>query len=176
MKNTYKVLTLLMIVASLFPSMFVAYAQKTEGEFKILRFIQPEYTYEYTWTTDIVEESPAPIPSPEVLLYSEKELNAIVQTLVGECYDDKLTDKRLVVEVILNRVSDGRFGDTVLEVVTAKGQFAGYWAQSRPISESDIQIAKEALTEWYNNDCQKLSDYLYFCSGPNRENIFRTNF
>jgi spore germination cell wall hydrolase CwlJ-like protein len=109
-------------------------------------------------------------------LFSDEEIEAITKTLAGECYDDKLNDKRLVVEVILNRVASGRFGESVIEVVTAKGQFNGYWKQSRQISESDIRIAKEALHDWYANDCKKLSDYLYFSSGSNRENEFRTEY
>lgn len=109
-------------------------------------------------------------------LYTDEEVDLITQTLAGECYDDKLKDKRLVVEVILNRVSNGKFGDSVFEVVTAKGQFAGYWKQSRPVSESDIRIAEETLSEWYANDCEALSGYLFFCSGPNRENVFRSEY
>ncbi len=105
-----------------------------------------------------------------------EEVEAITLTLAGECYDDKLSDKRKVTEVILNRVSSEKFGNTVLEVVSAKGQFVGYWKQSRPISESDIQIAEEVLTNWYKNNCEALSEYLFFYSGPNRENIFRSEY
>ena len=47
-------------------------------------------------------------------------------TLAGECYDHKTQDKRRVCEVVLNRVSDGRFGSSIMEVLTAKSQFAGY--------------------------------------------------
>lgn len=112
----------------------------------------------------------------EVKRYSREEVTAIATTLAGECYDDKLEDKCSVAEVICNRVSDGNFGETVMDVVSAKGQFAGYYKQSRPISDSDIQIAEETLRDWYKNDCQKLSDYLFFCAGPNRENIFRTEY
>lgn len=115
-------------------------------------------------------------PAEEIESFSAEEVTAIATTLAGECYDDKLNDKRLVTEVILNRVSDSGFGDTVIDVVSAKGQFAGYYNQSRPISDSDIQIAEETLREWYDNGCEKLSDYLFFCAGPNRENTFRTEY
>lgn len=108
--------------------------------------------------------------------FTDEEVEAIAKTLAGECYDDKLNDKRLVVEVILNRVSDGRFGESVIEVVSTKGQFIGYWKQSRPVSDSDIRIAKETLREWYKNGCKKLSEYLFFRAGPNRENVFRTQY
>lgn len=108
--------------------------------------------------------------------FTDEELNAIALTLAGECYEEKEEDKRKVVEVILNRVSSGRFGDSILDVVSAKGQFLGYWNQGRPISDSDIKIAEETLIDWYNNDKAPLSDYLYFCTGPNRENIFRVSY
>lgn len=71
--------------------------------------------------------------------FSNEEVEIIAQTLAGECYDDKLSDKRNVAEVIVNRVSDGGFGRNVIEIVTAPGQFRGYWYQSRPVSKSDIQ-------------------------------------
>ena len=108
--------------------------------------------------------------------FSDEEVEVIVRTLAGECYDDKMADKRKVAEVIVNRVSDGGFGENVIDVVTAKGQFSGYWNQSRPVSESDIQIAEETLTDWYANDCKALSEYLFFSSGPNRENVFRSEY
>ena len=108
--------------------------------------------------------------------FSDEEVEAIVRTLTGECYDDKMADKRKVAEVIVNRVSDGGFGENVIDVVTAKEQFAGYWRQSRPVSESDIQIAEETLTDWYANGCKALSEYLFFRSGPNRENVFQSEY
>lgn len=123
-------------------------------------------------TEPIIETEPIVETEP----FTDEEVEAIAKTLAGECYDDKLNDKRLVVEVILNRVSDGRFGESVIEVVSAKGQFNGYWKQSRPVSDSDIEIAKETLREWYENGCKKLSEYLFFCAGPNRENVFRTQY
>ncbi len=104
--------------------------------------------------------------------YSDDEVEAIAQTLAGECYDDELRDKRLVAEVIVNRVSDGRFGEDVFEVVSAEGQFNGYWKQSRDVSETDIQIAEETLHDWYFGGCEALSDYLYFYAGSNRQNVF----
>lgn len=112
----------------------------------------------------------------DVKMFSDEEVKAITQTLAGECYDDKIEDKRKVTEVILNRVSNENFGDTVIDVVSAKGQFCGYWKQSRPISENDIQIAEETLERWYANDREALSDYLFFHAGPNRENVFRVTF
>ena len=105
--------------------------------------------------------------------WAKSDLMAIAKTLAGECYDDKVYDKRLVCEVILNRVSDDRFANSVIDVLETPNAFDGYWQQSRRISDNDIFVAEKALTDWYANDCQPLSDIRYFSAGEDRENIFR---
>ncbi len=128
----------------------------------------------------IVIERPSVIviepETEEAPLWTEQEVYAIALTLAGECYDDKVHDKRRVCEVIVNRVSDGSWGNTVLEVLTHDSQFNGYWEQNRPVTESDLEIAEQTLADWYTNDCNVLSDYLYFCAGENRENVFRSEY
>lgn len=129
----------------------------------------------------VTAESPVPVvatfaPTPPPDPWTAEDVEAIARTLSGECYEDKPHDKRLVAEVILNRVTDGHWGDTVIEVVTAKNQFHGYWRPSRDITDSDREIAIQALCDWYSNDQQALSEYLYFEAGPNRENVFRKNY
>lgn len=108
--------------------------------------------------------------------WSKDELNAIARTLAGECYDDKELDKRHVCEVILNRVSNSSFANTILEVLRTPRAFNGYWKQSRPVSENDYVVAEQALRDWYDSGCQPLSEWLFFSKGPKRENIFRSNF
>lgn len=120
--------------------------------------------------TDVLSASSQ---SPE---WTESDLQAIVRTLTGECYDDKEDDKRRVCEVILNRVSAGGFGDTILEVVTAENQFDGYWNPLREASENDLVVAEQTLKDWYENECKMLSEYLFFNAGDNRENEFRSKF
>ena len=125
-----------------------------------------------------LEPSTPPMVSatPEVP-WSDEDVEAMVLTLAGECYEDKEQDKRLVCEVILNRVSAGNFGgDTVLAVVSAPNQFDGYWRQSRPVSENDYAVAEQALSDWYAGGCQPLSELLYFEAGENRENVFRSEY
>lgn len=120
-------------------------------------------------TSEITYEAPDP--------WTEEDVEAIVLTLAGECYDDKELDKRRVCEVILNRVSAGNFGgDTVLDVVTAPNQFDGYWTQSRSASENDYKVAKQALSDWYAGGCEPLSELLFFEAGENRENVFRSEY
>lgn len=122
-------------------------------------------------------ETIAPLPSPTEYIrpWTDKELAAMAQTLSGECYDDKELDKRRVCEVILNRVSDGHFGNSICDVITSKNQFVGYWNPSRAVSENDLYIAEQTLRDWYDNDCKAFSEYLYFSAGKNRENTFYKN-
>lgn len=120
--------------------------------------------------TPLVEREPEPAHvEPQ---WTEDELQAMALTLAGECYDDKELDKRRVCEVILNRVSSDQFGDSIIEVLTAKNQFSGYWSQSRAITENDLAVAEQALRDWYDNGCEPLSEYLFFHAGENRENKF----
>lgn len=113
-----------------------------------------------------------PIDDP----WTEEELYAVVLTLAGECYDDKEQDKRLVCEVILNRVSSAGFPDTIIDVLSYPNAFSGYWRQSREVTENDYEVATQALRDWYNGGCLPLSEYLFFSAGENRENVFREEF
>lgn len=108
--------------------------------------------------------------------WSKDELHAIARTLAGECYDDKELDKRRVCEVILNRVSNSKFANTVLEVLRTPKAFNGYWKQSRPVSKNDYLVAEQALQDWYEGGCVPLSEWLFFSKGSKRENVFRSNF
>jgi len=108
--------------------------------------------------------------------WTDEELEAMVQTLRGECYDDKPECKRKVCETICNRASVGLFGNSIVECVTAPNQFIGYWAPSRPATENDYEIARQTLEDWYANNCEPLSEWLYFVAGENRENVFRSEY
>lgn len=124
----------------------------------------------------IPEIPPVSIPEVVVNLWTDEELDALALTLSGECYDHKTQDKRRVCEVVLNRVSDGRFGESIVEVLSAENQFEGYWTQYRPVSENDYEVAEQALEDWYAGGCVALSEYLFFCAGDNLENEFRCEY
>lgn len=137
------------------------------------RIAEPAMTDAPVCVTDFFQTQE---PEPEQNPWTEAELDAMVRTLAGECYDQMVEDKRRVCEVILNRVSDGRFGDSVIEVLSAENQFSGYWTQSRPVSENDYEVAEQALRDWYDNGCKALSEYLFFSAGDGLENVFRSEY
>jgi len=125
------------------------------------------------------EETSGPTPAPP--LVPEHEVELVAKTLRGECYDNQHDDKREVVKVICNRVSinrgpDGeRFGDSIEAIITAPRQFHGYRESNVPTA-NDYEIAREVLTEWYENGCQPLGKYLFFSAGNNHKNVFREKF
>jgi len=124
-----------------------------------------------------LEEPPeeTPEPTPEPFIIPEHEIELVAKTLRGECYDEQEDDKREVVRVICNRVSDGSFGDSIEAVITAPHQFVGYRPANEP-SDNDYEIAREVLAEWYTGGCQPLSKYLFFSGGSHHKNIFREKY
>jgi hypothetical protein len=113
------------------------------------------------------ESEPPAVPDEEVEL--------VAKVLRGECYDDQTEDKRGVARVICNRVSAGRFGNSIKDVVTAPSQFAGYRESNTP-TDGDYEIAREVLSAWYASGCVAFDDYLYFSSGAGHKNVFRSEW
>jgi len=122
-----------------------------------------------------VTETPSSETASPMFIVPEYEIELVAKTLRGECYDEQHDDKREVVWVICNRVSDGRFGDSIEAVITAPRQFQGYRPGNVPTA-NDYEIAREVLTEWYEGGCQPLGKYLFFSAGGNHRNIFRENY
>lgn len=94
----------------------------------------------------------------------EGEMELIAQLVQAEAGNQDMEGKRRVVDVVLNRVDDPRFPNTVEEVIFQKGQFQvvedGAWEKAGwNMQESDY----EAVSLEYD----KRSDYqvLYFCAG-----------
>ena len=114
-------------------------------------------------------------PTQAVALYTAEELEALSLTLAGECYDDEAQDKYNVAWTVCNRAADGRFGESIIEVITSKVhavQFVGYWNQSRSVTESDITVAADVLAAYYSGDGSP-HNYLYFTGGTGKTNTFR---
>lgn len=56
--------------------------------------------------------------------FSEEEITLICRVVETETYDQAFDSKVNVANVVFNRLNDGRFGDTIKDVVTAPKQFA----------------------------------------------------
>lgn len=90
----------------------------------------------------IKEDKPEYIPDAA-------EVEALAKMLYGEARGvTSDTEKAACVWCVLNRVDDPRFPDTVLEVVAAPYQFAGYSADY-PVLPELRKIAADVLTRYH---------------------------
>jgi len=76
---------------------------------------------------EIIEEIPEPTPEEieEEMYYDSLELLAIC--VEAEAGNQPLDGRRMVVDVILNRVDDPDFPDTIEGVITQPYHFSSYW-------------------------------------------------
>lgn len=71
--------------------------------------------------------------------YSEEDIDLMAACVYFEAGNQSMEGKRLVADVILNRVASSRFPDTVVEVLSATGQFST-WKKIKVSSPEDIPI------------------------------------
>lgn len=91
------------------------------------------------------------IDSP-IIKYTEAELNLLARVIEAEAKGESYAGKKAVGDVIVNRVLDSRFPNTITNVVYAKGQFstvANGSINNKP-SEDSINAAKEVLYRDYD--------------------------
>lgn len=118
---------------------------------------------------------PVPVWEP-----AAEDVEAIARTLYGECRGvEKVAEQEAVAWVILNRMDAG-YADTVLGVVSAPGQFAGY-DPAHPLWPELVEVAERVLTlhhrEQMGIDVDRVlpREYLWF-SGDGVRNYFRCDY
>ena len=103
---------------------------------------------------------------------AEEDVLALSRMAWGEARGCGERGIEAVMWCAMNRLDIGRWGDTVLKVVSARAQFYGYNA-GNPVTEEIRAIAERVLTAHHNGEEGIIpSDYIYF-HGDGRENIFR---
>ena len=70
-----------------------------------------------------IEPTPEPTSTPFVPPYTDEEINLIAIVTMAEAESESDYGKRLVIDVILNRVEHHRFANTVSGVIYSPGQF-----------------------------------------------------
>lgn len=83
----------------------------------------------------------------------EDDVSVLVNVLYGEARGLDDTQKSAVIWCILNRLDNGKFGNTIYEVVSAPGQFSGYNVQ-RAFKEVEARnrceyVVRDVLTRYY---------------------------
>lgn len=118
---------------------------------------------------------PVPVWEPDA-----EDVEAIARTLYGECRGaETVAEQEAVAWVILNRLDAG-YADTVLGVVSAPGQFAGY-SPDHPLWPELVEVAERVLTlhhrEQRGESVARVlpREYLWF-SGDGERNYFRCEY
>lgn len=105
------------------------------------------------------------------------EYDFVWQTLYTETNYYEITK---VLCVVMNRVRDPQFPDTVYDVLMQPGQFQD---MPKRIYQTPHDIAIEKVSDWckaydqYQFSVQSIpEDHMYFCAGPNLTNITRKDY
>ena len=115
----------------------------------------------------IEETTRAPISA------TEEEIALLAKLVYTEAGGEKYEGKLAVANIVLNRLQTGYWGDTISEVIYAKGQFSGtkYFerADRRGVTESCYTAAREALAGRNN-----IGKFLYYRTTTSAYNANKT--
>lgn len=128
---------------------------------------------------EAVEQEPEPSEAPIYyeMYFTEEDVNAVAKMLWGEARGCTRDNQIKCVCVVLNRVDDGRFPNTIKGVLEAPGQFHGY-SESYPVTDELYDVAFDVLTRWsYEKQGVPVrrelpSSFLWF-TGDGKTNHFR---
>lgn len=112
--------------------------------------------------------------------WSDEELELLARLIYCEAGSDEISDEhqQLVAQVVINRVNDGRFPNTISEVIYQKGQYACVgntrW-DSKEVPERCYNNALKAL----NGEVQAPENLIFqanFEQGTEIYKIFKTSY
>nr|MCR5452629.1 cell wall hydrolase [Lachnospiraceae bacterium] len=96
--------------------------------------------------------------------FSEEDINLMAAVLYYEAGHQPMEGKQYVIDVILNRLDDKRFPDSIEEILSSHGQFSSYKA-GLSLSQSDETIPIDCygavISEIHD---RKNTEVLYFSS------------
>lgn len=113
-------------------------------------------------------------------LYTDEDVTALAQMLWGEARGCSLDNQVKCVWVVLNRVDDAHYPNSIIEVVSQPGQFYGY-SPYYPATDELKAVALDVLNRWsmekQGAEIERELDahYLWF-TGDGVQNWFRREF
>ena len=130
------------------------------------------------------EQSEAPEPSEPPIYYemyfAEDDVAAVAKMLWGEARGCTRDNQIKCAWVVVNRVDDERFPDTIQDVLSQPHQFHGY-DPTYPVTSELYDVAFDVLTRW-SYEKQDIpvrrelpKSFLWF-TGNGVENIFREEY
>ena len=111
------------------------------------------------------------------MYFTEDDVAAMAKMLWGEARGCTRDNQIKCVWVVVNRVDDERFPDTIQGVLSQPHQFHGY-SESFPVTDELYSVAFDVLTRWsYEKQGipvrRELPESFLWFTGNGRENIFR---
>ena len=122
---------------------------------------------------------PEPSAEPE-MYFTEDDVVAMAKMLWGEARGCTRDNQIKCAWVVLNRVDDERFPDTILGVVAQPSQFHGY-SPNFPVTDELYAVALDVLTRWSLEkqgvivERELPNTYLWF-TGDGVQNHFREEY
>lgn len=146
--------------------------------------ITPSQTEAQATTAPVETEAPAEPP----LHYTEEEAVIMAKLLYREargvsgifCGVSPEARQAAVLWCVLNRLDNGSYGNSIVEVVTALNQFV--YDPQAPVTDNLLWLANDVLTRWSmekngeTNVGRTLPADYYFFLGDGKENHFRKDF
>lgn len=120
----------------------------------------PNYILEPVVSKEVVAESEPVmleevIVEPEVLSVTEEELELLALVAMAEAEGESEEGQRLVIDVVLNRVDDPHFPDTIYDVIYQPNQFCGMYGDRIArcyVKDELVQLAREEVANRTNYD------------------------
>lgn len=126
-------------------------------------------------------EAELPAEEPEELPCTEEELELLAKMLYGEARGCCQTEQAACVWVVLNRVEDERWPDSISEVIRQPNQFTGYH-DGNPVWPELLALAEDVVLRWAAEQDgaqyvgRVIPDDYYFWWGDGSRNWFRQEF
>ena len=120
-------------------------------------------------------------PAGYVPYYNEVHAVALAKLVWAEGRGCSIEEQAAIMWCVINRVEhDTGWSDRLMDVLTAKGQFA-YYASS-PVTPELYELAKDVLIRWDMERCgyedvgRTLPINYYYFTGDGERNHFRANY
>lgn len=81
--------------------------------------------------------------------YTEQDVVLLSKMIYGEARGLNAQEQALCIWTVLNRLADGRFGDSISAIVTAPHQFVGY-REKNPVTPAIKAVVEDTLQAWAN--------------------------
>lgn len=142
----------------------------------MIEYVEPETELEaHPEVEDVVAEYVEPVITHT---YTEEDITYLAKTVYGEARGLSKTEQAAVVWTILNRVDSNKFKEnTIIGVITAPNQFAGY-KSSHPVNSEIRELVIDVLDRWEREKAGETNvgrvlpkSYLYFV-GNGKKNFF----